>query len=133
VSAVVADTQAVVWYLTEPGALSKAATEALDEALAALAAIWVASITLVELQYLIEKRRLGSEVRAAVLAEVEDERSVLRLAPLDLAVARALEGVKRELVPDMPDRIVTATAVALGVPLVSSDREIRASGHHVIW
>jgi len=41
--------------------------------------------------------------------------------------------VKRELVPDMPDRIVTATAVALGVPLVGSDREIRASGHHVIW
>lgn len=132
-SAVVADTQAVVWYLTEPDLLSVAAAAALDEAVAAKAPIWVASITLVELQYLIEKGRLASGVRAAVLAEIEDATSLMRLAPLDLSVARALEDVKRELVPDMPDRIVTATAVALGLPLVSSDRSIRASGHPVIW
>ncbi|WP_437730494.1 hypothetical protein [Sorangium sp. So ce1335] len=31
-------------------------------------------------------------------------------------------------VPDMPDRIIAATAVSLGVPLVTRDGKIGASG-----
>ena len=132
-SAVVADTQAVVWYLMDTSRLTSAALEALRGAVGSGSSIYVASITLVEMRYLIEKGKLPTGLFEQVVAALEGEGAPFELAVLDLEVARALEGVKLELVPDMPDRIVTATAVALGVPLVSSDREIRASGHHVIW
>jgi predicted nucleic acid-binding protein len=43
------------------------------------------------------------------------------LASLDLAVVEALEQVSRSLVPDMPDRIIAATVLSLGLPLLSCD------------
>jgi predicted nucleic acid-binding protein len=51
-----------------------------------------------------------------------------------LTVLRVLQQVKRETVPDMPDRIIAATALALGLPLLSRDRALAAvEGLKVIW
>ena len=49
-----------------------------------------------------------------------------------------MDVVPRDEVPDMPDRIIAATAVAYKLPLVSQDTEIRASASlkalvPVIW
>ena len=52
---------------------------------------------------------------------------------MDDAVARAVSGVPRDTVPDMPDRIIAATAVHLDLPLVSRDGRIRMTGIEVIW
>jgi PIN domain nuclease of toxin-antitoxin system len=41
--------------------------------------------------------------------------------------------VSRLEVPDLPDRIVTATAVSLQAPLISRDRKIRTSQVQTIW
>ncbi len=51
-SAVLAGTHAVLWYLASPERLSTAATAALDGALVANAPIYVASISVVEVAYL---------------------------------------------------------------------------------
>jgi PIN domain nuclease of toxin-antitoxin system len=48
-------------------------------------------------------------------------------------VADAIELVSRDEVPDLPDRIVAATAAALRVPLISRDGKIRASQIQTIW
>jgi PIN domain nuclease of toxin-antitoxin system len=48
-------------------------------------------------------------------------------------VADALEAVSRSEIPDLPDRIVAATASALHVPLISRDGKIRASQIQTIW
>jgi len=41
---------------------------------------------------------------------------------------------KREAVPDMPDRIVAATALSLGLPLLSRDPAMgTVEGLEVIW
>jgi predicted nucleic acid-binding protein len=37
------------------------------------------------------------------------------------------------LVPDMPDRIIAATAMHLGLPLVMGDRKVQASVIVTIW
>ena len=44
-----------------------------------------------------------------------------------------MENVSRLEIPDMPDRIVAATALRLGVPIISRDRRIQASKLNTIW
>jgi predicted nucleic acid-binding protein len=52
---------------------------------------------------------------------------------VDRIVVDALGRVNRDEVPDMPARIIAATALALCVPLLSHDRKIRASSVETIW
>ena len=59
--------------------------------------------------------------------------SLFELSPLDLAVADALARVSRDAVPDMPDRIIAATALALDLPLITRDGRIRSSNVRTIW
>jgi PIN domain nuclease of toxin-antitoxin system len=94
----------------------------------------VPAICLVELTYLIEKRRLSGVVRERLVQALNDSERACCLAPLDRAVADALEFVPRSSeVPDVPDRIIAATAVALRAPLVSRDARIRSSQLETIW
>jgi PIN domain nuclease of toxin-antitoxin system len=131
--AVAVDTHAIVWYLSADPQLSARAAGALDAATEAGEFIHVPSICLVELTYLVEKGRLPVAARDLLIRALDDAATPCLLAPLDRAVADALETVSRREVPDLPDRIVSATAVALGVPLISRDGKIRASQVQTIW
>jgi PIN domain nuclease of toxin-antitoxin system len=131
--AVAVDTHAIVWYLSSDPQLSARAVGALDAATEAGEFIHVPSICLVELTYLVEKGRLPAAARDLLIRALDDSATPCLLAPLDRAVADALELVSRREVPDLPDRIMSATALALGVPLVSRDGKIRASQVQTIW
>ena len=110
--AVVVDTHTIVWYLAADPRLSANAAEALDSATAAGECIHVPSICLVELTYLVEKGRLPVAARDRLIHALDDPTAPCSLAPLDRMVADALELVSRLEVPDLPDRVVAATAVA---------------------
>ncbi|MBI1786914.1 MAG: PIN domain-containing protein [Acidobacteria bacterium] len=131
--ALVVDTHSVVWYLTKSPALSKTAESALDSATAEGHPILVPSMCLVELSYLVEKGRLPAEARQVLIDSLDHPGDPYELAVLDRRVADALEFVRRDEVPDLPDRVIAATALALRVPLVSRDRRIRASSILTIW
>jgi len=133
VSAVVADTHAVVWYVAEPSKLSTAARAALNGASLAGDPIYIASITLVELRYLVEKGRVAQDALNRIETHLQLPTPTIRLVPLDLAVCAAVEHITRTDVPDMPDRIIAATAHALNLPLVSRDRKIQTAAIHTIW
>ena len=51
-----------------------------------------------------------------------------RVVPLDLAIVKALRAVKRAKVPEMPDRIIVATAKHLGAKIITKDAAIAAAG-----
>jgi PIN domain nuclease of toxin-antitoxin system len=131
-SSVVVDTHAAVWFRTEPGKLSAAAIAALDEA-EANGEIYVSAITLVELRYLVDKGRVAPEILKAIRESLDDDTTAYVLAPLDSAVADATEHIARADVPDMPDRIIAATAFSLGLAVVARDGKIRTSGVATIW
>jgi PIN domain nuclease of toxin-antitoxin system len=131
VSAVVADTHALVWLLTAPERLSAAADAAFERAVSE--GIYFSAISLVELVYLVDKERLPRAVLDRVHGELQAVESPLRCAPLDCRVVTAVESIPRASVPDMPDRIIAATALALGLPLVTRDGRIRASSLRTIW
>jgi PIN domain nuclease of toxin-antitoxin system len=132
-AAVLADTPAILWYLSADLRISRAATAAMDSATAAGDPIFVSAITMVEIQYLVEKGRLTADDQRIVKAAIDDVQNPARLIPIDRAIVDALSQVHREEVPDMPDRIIAATAFSLGVPLLSRDRKIRASQIQTIW
>jgi PIN domain nuclease of toxin-antitoxin system len=132
-ASVVADTHAALWYLREPGRLSPDAILALQQAVAQSQSISVSSISLVEICYLIERARLPSAAMDEFVAVLVAADTPFVLAPVDFDVARAVERIPRGAVPDMPDRIIAATALHLGVPVVTRDLQIRAAGIPSIW
>jgi len=78
--------------------------------------------------YLIERGRLPLSAFDDLERAFADPLGAFALAPLDLDVSRALRRVPRNLIPDMPDRIISATALDRNLPLVTADGKIRASG-----
>lgn len=45
----------------------------------------------------------------------------------------AIANIPREIVPEMPDRIIAATALYLNIPLVTKDSKIQAANIQTIW
>ena len=132
-AAVVVDTHAVLWYLAQDSTFSQKAMEALDSATQAGEPIYVPAICLVELTYLVEKNRLPIAARERLIAALDDPEKPTHLVPMDRAIVDAVEFVSRTEVPDMPDRIIAATALALQLPLISWDSRIRASQVQTTW
>jgi PIN domain nuclease of toxin-antitoxin system len=129
---VVADTHAALWYLTAPELLSRPADRALTDA-GATAGIFVSAISIIEIVYLVEKGRLPREVLERLWAALEEAGAELVILPVDAQVARLLSDVPRQQVPDMPDRVIAATALAAGLPLVTRDGRLRACEVETIW
>lgn len=131
--AAVADTHAAVWYLAKDSRLSFPAKNFMDAAGQNGDQIAVSSITLVEMIYLVEKGRIPPERFSHLVAEMDKLDSMFTEIPLDIKISRALSRVDVVQVPDMPDRIIAATGLYLGVPVISRDGKIRASNLQSLW
>src|SRR5258708_21692969 len=129
----VGDTHAVLWYLTADVRLSAAAKLFMNTTGKNGHEIAVSAITLVELVYLIEKGRIPPQQFSTLAAELEDPDSMFVEIPVDLKIARAVTRVDVTQVPDMPDRIIAATAVQHNVPVISRDGKISLSSVKTIW
>lgn len=129
----VTDTHGLIWYLEDSPRLSPAAREVFASCDRGSALIFVPTICLVEIVYLEEKGRIASTLRAQLAAHLQEGTSGLLWAPLTHEVAEALARVPRADVPDMPDRIIAATAIQLGLPLISRDHRIELSDVETIW
>lgn len=83
--------------------------------------------------YLIEKNRIDTAALDRILAALNRKDSTLVEIPLDRWIIQAMRRIDRAQVPDLPDRIVAATALHLGVPVISRDRKIQSSTVATIW
>lgn len=117
-SSVVVDTHAVVWYLlndqrlsrqrVHPGSNDKRGRSYID------------SIHQSGRAYLPrEKRRIPASTYTRLRSAIGDPDGPYQLAPLDQDVADAIQSIDRQVVPDLPDRVIAATAFARDLPLVS--------------
>lgn len=129
----VADTHTVIWYLFDDARLSAAAGTFIDQAAANGERIGVSPITLAEIVYLLDKKKIPPTTYTEVRAALMDPDHVLQEVPFSIEVVEAMRTVARDEVSDMPDRIVAATGVYFGVPVISRDGRIRAANLKTLW
>ena len=65
--------------------------------------------------------------------ELADPQHVFTEAVFTSAIVQAMRQVSRAEVPDMPDRMVAATALYFDVPVISRDGRIRAASLKTLW
>jgi PIN domain nuclease of toxin-antitoxin system len=128
-----ADTHTLIWYVTDAPSLSIGARATFDTAVKSGNHIGFSTMTLAETIYLIEKYRLPGDMYRRIIAALDTPGTVLLLVPFHRAAAEAMQQVDRAHIPDMPDRIIAATALAPGVPLITCDGKIRQSAVPTIW
>jgi PIN domain nuclease of toxin-antitoxin system len=132
-SDIVIDTNIVIWYFADPSMLSADATQALDDA-EATSMIYVSTMTLIELVYLTEKGRIDPSVLPLLQAALNDPTTAFRSYDIHQEVADAVSQIIRTVVPELPDRVIAATALYLNIPLVTADRKIQAAQNiQTIW
>jgi len=130
---VVTDTHGLIWYLEDSPLLGPGAKEVFDACDRGEIVVYIPTICLVEIVYLQEKERIPVDLKMQLDAELRAGTSGLVLVNLTAEVANAVAHVPRSDVPDMPDRIIAATALHLGLPLISRDRRIQLSDVNTIW
>jgi PIN domain nuclease of toxin-antitoxin system len=121
---IVIDTHIVIWYFADPTQLSQPAESAIDQA-EINGTIFVSSITIVELIYLIERNKIPADVLIQLRTALDDPTTAFRLIELSREIIDEVENISRSTVPDMPDRIIAATALHLNLPLISKDHKIQ--------
>jgi PIN domain nuclease of toxin-antitoxin system len=86
-------------------------------------------LSLVEIVYLQERRRISADMKHLLDTALATAGSGFALVD----IIDVLTTIPRDIVPDMPDRIIAATAKYIGLPLISRDTKIMASGINIIW
>ncbi len=131
--AAIADTHAAIWYLFSDPRLGSAASSFIEDTIRKGDHIGVSAISLAEMVYLIERGRIPANAMADLQAATLDANAVLRHVPFDENIALRMADVPRGELPDLPDRVIAATAHFLNVPVLSRDRKIRTSIIQSIW
>lgn len=109
----VTDTHALIWHLYADPKLSPTCQSIFDRTDAGEDAIFVPNITLIEILYLAEKKRIPANAVETSIALIASEAENYQIAPLDIAVVQATQRIDRSAVPELPDRIIAATALSL--------------------
>ena len=126
-------THALIWYMSRSPRLSPAAHSAIREVQAAGQPLFISPVSIVEIIYLTEKGSVDTTHLPTVLSALRRPDAEVILKPFDLDIAEALQRIPRNVVPDMPDRMIAATALHLDLPLVTTDAQIRAANVQTIW
>lgn len=130
----VTDTHAIIWHLQNRSRLSTRVRAIFDETDQGLHKIYVPAITIVETIYLAERNRIISNGVEQLLALFQSNIDNYKIAPLNRDVAIAVRQIDKATVPEMPDRIIAATGLALNLPVLTRDQNIqKALNVDSIW
>ncbi len=130
----VVDSHTAVWYFANSSEISVSATQAIDNAIASNDAVILSAISIVEIIYLIDKGKLSQQTLNRLIQYLKLPNSSFVTQDLTEDIAQTLAQIPRATVPDMPDRIIAATALHLNLPLVTKDSKIRALPNiQTIW
>lgn len=130
------DTHVLIWMASDPKRLSKKAREAIrherEKDAREKTGVAIAAITLWELAWLAENGRI--QVTGSVESFVRETASRVMVEPITPEIAAFAVQLPARFPKDPADRLIAATALVEGAPLVTADERIRqARVVRTIW
>ena len=126
----VADTRGIVWFLSDNPQLSEKAKNIFEETEQGKNIIVIPTIVLAELLYLCERKKMQN-VFSIIIKKIKEGTNYVAY-DLDVGVIIACQ--KLEKVPEMHDKIITATAQLLDTAVITKDSCIVECGYvKTLW
>ena len=118
---IVLDTAAWLWVSSDMSKMSQPGREMSTSAKTAL----VSAISAWEVGMLVSKRRIALDRTVERWVEDAGRVGIIQIAPVDQRIAVLASQLPGEAPGDPADRIIAATALINGCPLITPDRQLR--------
>ena len=130
---IVLDTHAWIWFASKPEILSKKAKTAVDAAVKEKN-VFVSSISVWEAALLVKKNRLKLSMDITDWIAKSENLPFIQFIPVSNSIAVKSANLPQPLHQDPADRIIIATALSIGAPIVTKDKKISDYAHvRTIW
>ena len=120
---IVLDTHAWIWFISNPDLLSKPANSAVIAAIEDKG-ILISSISAWELALLVSKKRLKLKLEVTDWIAKSENLPFIQFIPVTNSIGVKSVNLPPPLHPDPADRIIIATALSTGSPIVTKDKKI---------
>ncbi len=132
---IVLDTHTLIWWVNNDQKLSSNARVAIEQEMNdEVGQIVISAVTTWEIAMLISKGRLAMTMDIDEWIQTVAEIPGVQFMPIDKEIALQSVRLPGEFHPDRADRMITALARHLSVPLVTGDEKIQAYKHvKTIW
>lgn len=125
------DTCAIIWDALEPNKLTVNAKTAIQRAASELV---ICDISLWEISMLIKKRRLVIDATAVEFVTLVLQSRDFHVQAITPEIAALSVDLDFDISADPADRLITATSIVMGAPMVTADRDLRdAAVVATIW
>lgn len=130
---IVLDTNALIWWISDPGKLSKKARKTIENAKQE-GTIYISSISVLEIYVLVKKERLKLNTLPDKWLEEIENLPFINFVPVNNKIAIASVELPDFPHQDPADRIIIATALNMAAELITSDKKILNYPHvESIW
>ena len=120
---IVLDTHAWIWFVSNPELLSERARDAIDHALKNKG-LFISSISAWEIALLVAKKRLTLTMSANDWIEKSEMLHFMNFISVDNSIAVKSVNLPPPIHSDPADRIIIATSMTMGYPLITKDEKI---------
>jgi PIN domain nuclease of toxin-antitoxin system len=120
---IVLDTHAWIWFISNPDLLSKRAKKAVNAAVEDNSLL-ISSISAWELSLLVTKKRITLTLDVTDWIAKSESLPFIQFMPVTNSIAVKSVNLPLPLHPDPADRIIIATALSVGAPLVTKDKKL---------
>lgn len=130
---IVLDTHVWIWFVSNPELLSKKAKRTIERAVVDNN-VFISSISAWEVALLTSKKRLLLSMEVADWIKKSEMLPFVNFIPVDNSIAVKSVNLPQPFHSDPADRIIVATAISLGVSLITKDERILEYAHvKTIW
>ncbi len=129
---ILVDTHVALWLAFDPSQISAKARTAIENARETAMGLAICDVTILELATLVTKGKIRLDVSLESFLEELESRFVV--LPITARACVRAVSLPSSYPNDPADRIIGATALVEGLPLVTADRAIRQSAAlRTIW
>lgn len=121
---IVLDTHVLLWWVSNPEQLSRKARNTIERTISE-GSIYISSISAWEIAMLVERKRLALTMDVKDWITSCEAIPYIKFIPVTNGIAIKAVQLTGDIHNDPADRIIVATALSMGVALVTMDQKLR--------